>query len=722
MGFCVFRAKGITQILLRKNATIPRIMRKAWLINMSKCSCNSGTCAVDTNSADDCCGHEHQHDHESHEHDHGHDHPQESCGCSTGHTHADDGCGCSGGHSHEDDGCGCGGGCGHGDTSHIKQDIIAIVAAAVIAGGSYIAPEGIWRSALMLVAILVVGAPIFLQGIKNIFRLKLEEMALMTIAVTAAIVIGEMPEALLVTLLFRIGHLFEDLAVAKSQREIEAVIGILPEEANLLLDDGNTKTIASKELKIGSRILIKSGERVPADSIIISGSSSVDTSSLTGESIPREVATGDALLSGMVNIGGVLTAETTSSFDDSTASKIIEMVRESSAKKGNTERLLTKFARVYTPLVIVAAVLVAVLPPLLGFGSWTQWISRSLVFLVASCPCALVIAIPLSFFAGIGASSKRGILVKGSKYMEVLAKAEAVVFDKTGTLTTGRLSVSGIHATNGYKEDEVLRLAALGEMHSNHPIAAAIVKAAGDVDSASIDSSEEITSYGMKAVVNGDEILAGSSRLMERFGIDISDLPQANVYVAKNGTAVGAVTVYDRPREDAAGMLAELKAAGVTRTAMLTGDSSSAANQTAMEIKLGEVHADLLPADKVEIFEKISSEAKGTVLYVGDGINDSPVLARADAGIAMGLASDAAIEAADVVLMSDKLSSLPQAIRIARRTGRLARFNIAFALIIKFAVLIMAFFGIADMWLAVFADVGVTVIAVLNATRALGFK
>lgn len=614
-------------------------------------------------------------------------------------------------------------GCSHGEDgiTTLRQDVIAMIVSAALAVGALFIPEGIYRTLLFAAAILTAGAPVFWQGIKNIAKLNLDEMALLTVAVAAASVIGELPEAMMVTLLFRVGEMLEGLAVSRSRREVEAVTKIIPDNANLLSADGMTRIVSAKTLQVGDRIRIKSGERIPVDCVILSGASSVDSSSLTGESAPREAQAGDGLLSGMVNLGGVLTCEAVSTFDHSTASKIVRMVKESAAKKGKAERLISRFARVYTPIVIAMAVLVAILPPLLHFGTFTQWIGRALVFLVASCPCALVIATPLAFFAGIGGASKQGILIKGSKYMEALAKTGRVVFDKTGTLTTGMLAVDTVTAANGYSRDEVLLLAAVCENGSNHPVAKAVV-AAGPKELPQAESCEELTAYGMRAVIAGDEALCGSARLMERFSVDISALPSVNVYIAKNGVAIGAISVFDTPREDAAGTISQLKAMGVSHTAMLTGDSIGAAKKTAALTGIDETFACLLPQDKVEQFMRMQEETSGSTIFVGDGINDSPVIAAADAGVAMGISSDAAIEAADVVLLSDRLSSLPQAIRIARRTTRLARFNIAFALIIKAAVLILAFFGFANMWLAVFADVGVAILSVLNAARALRFR
>ena len=611
----------------------------------------------------------------------------------------------------------------NGQLSSARQDLLAVLFAAAVAAGALLLTGGALQSWLLSAAVLIAGYPIFIEGIKGILRLDLEEMALMTIAVIAACIIGEQFEGLMVTLLFRIGQLLEDVAVTRSRREVEAVTRIIPENATLLLEDGTARVVEAKTLEPGSRILVKSGERLPADAVVVSGSSSVDTSSLTGESVAREVYPGDNVLSGAINLGGVLTCETTSSFQDSTASKIIGMVRESAAKKGGTERLISRFARVYTPIVIAAALVVAFVPPLLGLGELRDWVSRALVFLVASCPCAMVISVPLAFFAGVGGASKQGILIKGSKYMEVLARARAVVFDKTGTLTTGALQVEEVSAVPGVSKEEVLRLAAVCESYSNHPIAKAVTAAFGVPDQSGVESCREITSYGMEAVVDGQRLLCGSARFLEREGLDPGALPTAdNVFMARDGEVIGSILVFDNPRPEAAEAVRQLAELGITQTAMLTGDGEAAARKVQEMTGIGRAEAGLLPADKVERFREIRSGCGGAALFVGDGINDSPVLAGADAGVAMGLAADAAMEAADVVLLSHKLTSLPQAIRISRRTVGIARFNIAFAMLVKLVVLALAVASLASMWMAVFADVGVTVLLVLNATRALRFR
>ena len=680
---------------------------------MKKCTC--GACA---NTAG---AHSHTH--------HQHTHTEEAtCSCGSGHSsQSEHGGGHEHGHGDDTDdepasSCGCGCSSNSGEPTTRKQDIISIAGAILLAIPAMLVGDGIIRLSLMLAAILLVGFPIFLQGIKNIFKLDFEELALLTIAVTAACIIGEYPEALLVTMLFRVGEMLEDIAVSRSKREVEAITKIIPENANLLLEDGKTKLVSAKALVIGQHILVKSGERIAVDGIVLSGESSLDTSSLTGESTPREVSAGDNVLSGSVNVGGVLTIETTSVFENSTAARIVEMVKDAAARKGTTERMISRFARVYTPIVIIVAIIVAVLPPLLGFGTFTQWIGRSLVFLVASCPCALVISVPLSFFAGIGAASKQGILIKGSRYIEALALADCIVFDKTGTLTEGRLSVSETEVLEGCSETEMLRLAAICESYSNHPIARAIVQHVGTVDAAAAVKIEEITAHGISAEIGGETVLCGSARLMEREGISVSSLKPANVYISRAGRALGAIHLFDNPRGDAAEAITSLHKGGITRTVMLTGDSRAAAEKTAKMIGLDDIRAELLPQDKVEHLQELREKSGGKVIFVGDGVNDAPVLAAADAGVAMGFGSDSAIEAADVVLLSDKLSLLPQAICIAKRTSALARFNIVFALAVKLAVFVLAFLGIAQMWMAVFADVGVSILAVMNATRALRFK
>lgn len=671
---------------------------------MNKRTSSSATAVAENTSCG--CGH-------CHSEAHGHSHTYEDAR-SHDHPHREGGL--------ELEGCGC----GHdqGKNSHsLKREIGEIAISLVLAAAVMLfISNPILRAVLMVLSILVVGRDILLSGIKSIAKLDFNELALMSIAVVAASVIGECFEAYLVIMLFRIGEMLEDAAVAKSRREVDAITKIIPENANRLLADGSTATVGARSLRLSEQILVKSGERIPVDCTVLRGSSSVDSSSLTGESAPREVGEGDAVLSGMVNMGGILVCETTATFDNSTASRIIQMVKDSTAQKGNTEKLISKFARIYTPIVIILAVLITAIPPLLGFGGITMWLSRSLVFLVAACPCALVIATPLSYFAGIGACSKNGVLVKGGKYMEVLAKTGTIVIDKTGTLTTGKLSVGAVTGLNGSPDTEALALAAACERYSNHPIAKAVTAAAEGLPLPNLDRCEEITSYGMSATLDSDRILCGSPRLMAKYGVSTEGYPDDALFVMKNDALIGMITISDEPRADAKDMIAASKALGVSDIVMLTGDSKAAATETAGKIGITHVEAELLPQDKVTAFEKVKASSSGSVLFVGDGINDSPVIARADAGVAMGVGADAAIESADVVLLSDRLSSLPQAIRISKRTGRLTRFNITLSLVVKLAVFVLAVSGFASMWMAVFADVGVTILAVLNATRALRFR
>ncbi|MCI5801198.1 MAG: cadmium-translocating P-type ATPase [Oscillospiraceae bacterium] len=649
------------------------------------------------------CGHEH----------HGH---EEGCGC--GHEHHDHGDGCGCGHEHHGHGDGCGCGCGH-DHEHVSTtgiDLWLIAGSVLLFGLSFLPVGGAVRVVLLAGSVLLAGYKLFWQGLKGLFRGSLDEMTLLLIAAAAAFVIGEQREAAIVTILFRIGQHLEELAVARSKRNIEALTKIRPETANLLRDGEYTETPA-EDVPVGSEILVRAGEKVPLDCVVLSGETTLDTSALTGESVPRPASAGDTLLSGMVNAEGAVVCRTVSAFEDSAASRIIQMVQESSAKKGKAEKMISRFARVYTPAVVIAALFLAVLPPLLGFGSWSQWIGRSLVFLVASCPCALVISIPLSFFAGVGACSKKGVLVKGSRYMELLARPVSVVFDKTGTLTTGKLEVTEIISLSGMAEEGILRLAAIGESGSTHPMAQAVLARQGETGLSGAGNFREITGKGVSFSVDGANYFCGSRKLLKAQGIPEEGLPEANIYLADETRALGCIRVKDVLRDDAKETLERLKAMGVRRTVMLTGDSEGAAREIQAQSGVDEFHAGLLPEDKVKYLEQIRSE--GTTVFVGDGMNDAPVLAMADVGVAMGLGTDAAIEAADAVLISDRLGSLADGIGLARRTKSIARFNIVFALGIKAAVLILGACGLAQMWLAVFADVGVSIIAVLNSSRIL---
>lgn len=658
-------------------------------------------------------GHSHSHDHN---HDHEDDDPQHSCCCSHSHEHThehgdscgDDGCGC--GHSHE-----------HG-AFELKEKLLLAASIGIFVIAMLFDVSDIVKLALMLTSTLLAGYPIFKDGVKSIFKLSFDETALMTIAVIAAFFIGEYFEAVIVTLFFRVGNLLENIAVAKSRRDIENLTKIREDNTNVISDDGSITVMPSKNIAIGTKIAVKPGEKMPIDAVILEGSSSMDTSALTGESLARNVGVGDTLLSGMINIDGMLVCQTINSFDDSAASKIIELVQSSMAKKGKTENFISRFAKVYTPFIIVSAAALAFLPPLLGFGELSIWIPRSLVFLLASCPCALVISIPLSFFAGIGANSKIGVLVKGSKYIEIISKADTIVFDKTGTLTTGKLSVSAVESCSELSSDEILRLSAIAESYSNHPMAAAVVSHYNATpDLSEVEDFSEITGKGVSLTLGDKKILCGSHRLMNDHEISVDNLPHANIYLSINAIVAGYIILSDTPRVDAKDTLSKLKALGVKKTVMLTGDNQNTAEKIKNLCGVDEIHAELLPADKVAHLEQIKATG-GTTLFVGDGINDAPVLAMADAGIAMGLGTDAAIEASDVVLISDNLSSLPKAIAISKRTMAIAKFNIIFALSVKAIVLAMGAFGYATMWMAIVADVGVSVLSVMNATRILTSK
>lgn len=686
--------------------------------------------------------HHHNHctcDHSEHSH-HAHEdscckkdsHNHQACGAQHEKTdgHSGCACGCDGEITLEDGvSCGCGCGCGDHDHEHDhdhdhgsgKSTWIFLGIAVFLAAISFI-PMPVLASRLALgAAALIAGFPLFVAGVKSILRLRLDETALLLIAVVAAMALGEFWEGALVTILFRLGNQLEAMAVARSKKSIAALTKIRPETANLLVDGAYIDTDAAT-IPVGSLILVRPGERVPLDAVIESGDSMMDTAVLTGESLPRPVASGDQILSGMINGDGALHCRTINSFSDSAASRIIQLVQESAAKKGNTEKLISKFSRIYTPCIIVAAIFLTFLPPLLGFGSVSMWLSRALVFLVASCPCALVISIPLSFFAGIGAGSKRGVLIKGSKSMEALAKVQNAVFDKTGTLTTGKLSVTEIvPLDDSLSADELLRLSALGESFSSHPMARAVVSRYGAaVDASGVTSSQELPGMGVLFQMGEDQYLCGGERLLKKYEISAASLPYANIYLAKNGVVLGYLLVADTLRTDAKAALQALKSHGVRQTIILTGDNGRTGEEIRQASGADQVWAELLPADKVSHLEQIRKT--GCTLFVGDGMNDAPVLAMADVGVAMGLGTDAAIEAADVVLVSDRLSDLPQAVNLARRTLSIAKFNIVFALGIKAIVLILGACGLAAMWMAVFADVGVSILAVLNATRILRVK
>lgn len=586
--------------------------------------------------------------------------------------------------------------------------------------------------AIFLTAYVIVGGDVVKRAVGNIGKGQVfDENFLMTIATVGAFFVGEYPEAVAVMLFYQVGELFQSYAVNRSRKNITELMDIRPDFANVRRD-GVEEQVDPDEVAVGETIVVKPGERIPLDGVITKGNSSLDTMALTGESVPREVLCGEEVISGCINLTGALEVQVSKPFGESTVSKILDLVENASSKKAEAENFITKFARYYTPIVVLCAAVLAVIPPLF-LGGWSTWIYRGLTFLVVSCPCAVVISVPLSFFGGLGGASKAGVLIKGSNYLEALAEAEIVVMDKTGTLTKGTFKVTEVKpaSENGVEVipgEKLLELTAYAESYSNHPISLSIQKAYGkELDKNRLESTEELAGHGVHAVIDGFDIYAGNEKLMRQQKISFTNAAQIGtiVHVAKNDQYLGYILIADEIKEDAAECIRGLKAEGVNRVIMLTGDRKETADYVASQIGLTEVHSELLPGDKVDEVEKIiaSKSSKGRLVFVGDGINDAPVLARADIGIAMGgLGSDAAIEAADVVIMTDEPSKIAAAMRISRKTLGIVKQNIVFALGVKILVLILAAFGIANMWLAVFADVGVAVIAILNAMRAMQVK
>lgn len=604
-----------------------------------------------------------------------------------------------------------------------------IIGAAVLATAVLLSLNNEWlQIALFIISYIIVGGDVVKRAVKNIFKGQVfDENFLLSIATIGAFFIGEYPESVAVMLFYQVGELFQSYAVGKSRKSIASLMDIRPDYANVKKGDELVK-VDPDEVQIGDIIVIKAGEKIPLDGKVIEGSSMIDTSALTGESVPREVEVGSDILSGCININGVITAEVTKEFGESTVSKILDLVENASSKKSNSEQFITKFARYYTPVVVIIAVFLAIIPPLVIDGAtFSDWIYRALAFLVVSCPCALVISIPLSFFGGIGGASKKGVLVKGSNYLEALAETEIVVFDKTGTLTKGVFNVQEIHP-EGVSKEELLELTAHAESYSNHPISLSLKRAySKEIDNGRISDVEEISGHGVIATVDGKKVMAGNIKLMKMMDIPYfkGELIGTIVHVAVNNKYIGYIVIADEVKKDSAQAIKELKAANIKQTVMLTGDNKSIGSKVAKELGLDKVYAELLPADKVEKLEELFSQKskKGKLAFVGDGINDAPVLARADIGIAMGgLGSDAAIEAADVVIMTDEPSKIATAMKISKKTLKIAHQNIVFAIGIKIIVLILSAFGITTMWAAIFADVGVTIIAVLNAFRALNVK
>ena len=602
-----------------------------------------------------------------------------------------------------------------------------IVAAVLFAAGSLLPLGPTVEMGVFLVCYAVIGWDIVWKAVTNILHGQVfDENFLMTIATIGALILGEHSEGVAVMLFYQVGEWFQSYAVSKSRKSIASLMYIRPDYANVERN-GKLEQVDPDEVNIGDTIVVKPGERVPLDGKIIKGTSALDTSALTGESMPRDVEPGMEVISGCINQTGILTIQTTKKYGESTVAKILDLVENASDKKGKTENFISRFARYYTPIVVFAAIALAILPPLVTGQPFSVWIYRALTFLVISCPCALVISIPLSFFGGIGGASKIGVLVKGSNYLESLAHTEVVVFDKTGTLTKGSFAVSQIKAID-MKEEQLLELAAYAEDYSNHPISQSIQKAYGKkIDNSRISDVQEIAGHGVRAVIDGKTVLAGNAKLMNRENIAYtpSDAIGTVIYLACNGKYAGYIVIEDEIKADAPAAIKALKEVGVRKTVMLTGDADAVGKKVAQKLGLDQAYTELLPADKVDRVEAMLKQTseKGKLVFVGDGINDAPVLARADVGIAMGgLGSDAAIEAADVVLMTDEPSKISAVVRIARKTIRIANENIVFALGVKLLVLVLGATGYANMWAAVFADVGVSVIAILNAIRAMRVK
>lgn len=613
----------------------------------------------------------------------------------------------------------------HSDEQENNKLAIAklVISIVIFVTATILHPTGLNRLLIFFSAYLIAGGDVVLKAIKHILKGKVfDENFLMVLATVGALAIGEYPEAVMVMVLYQIGEMLQDYAVEKSKKSISSLMNIRPDYANIVVN-GELIKKNPEDVKIGDTIVVKTGEKIPLDGIVINGHASIDTSALTGESIPKCLKTGDNAVSGCINTNGVLTIKVGKEFGESTVSKILELVEHASSKKAKAENFITKFARYYTPAVVFGAVALAILPPLFIQGAqFSTWLQRALTFLVISCPCALVISVPLGFFAGIGGASRNGILIKGACYIEALSKPYAVVFDKTGTLTKGTFAVTSINPVKNITTDYLLKVSAYAENYSNHPIASSIKNAfAEKIDKDLINNVEEIAGNGVKATVNRKEILAGNCKLMKMFNIAYIEAENigTTIYIAENGKFIGSITISDELKSDSKLAIEKLNKK-VKQTVMLTGDSKTPAEYVAKELGIKNVYSELLPSQKVEKLEELIEAKKGSVIFVGDGINDAPVLTRADVGIAMGgLGSDSAIEASDVVIMTDEPSKVSKVISIAHKTMTIVKENIAFALGIKALFLILGAFGFVTMWGAVFADVGVTLIAVINSLRAL---
>lgn len=647
-------------------------------------------------------------------------HHEHACSCEHEHAdehHHDHGCSCGHGHGHEH-------GREHGGEEGGRGRLIAICAASALFLAGLLA-GGTPRLILFAAAYLLVGFDVLREAAENILHGEVfDEAFLMAVASIGAICLGEYAEAAAVMILYQLGEFLQDKAVDASRDSIRSLMDVRPDTANLV-ENGTVTEVRAEQVPVGAVIRVHAGESIPLDGTVLSGTSTLNTAALTGESLPREAAAGDTVLSGCVNLTGTLTVRVDKPYGESAASRILKLVEEAEESKAQPERFITRFARIYTPVVVILALLLAILPPLLGLGTFAEYIKRALNFLVISCPCALVISIPLSFFAGLGCASHNGILIKGASYFEPLSHAEIAVFDKTGTLTRGRFSVDALQCAGSCDEDTLLTLAAYAESHSNHPLARSILSAyQGTLDPARLDGMQEISGRGVRALLDGKVLLAGTAAFLHTEGIEAAQTPPEStaVHIAYDGSYRGAVLLRDAPKADAREALDALRSLGVRKNVMLSGDSSTVAQAIGKELGLDEVHAPLLPEEKLRRLQTLKGELseKGKLLYSGDGINDTPVLYAADVGIAMGaLGADAAMEAADVVIMSDEPSKVAQAVRLARKTQRIATENIAFSIGVKVLFLLLSTLGFIGLWAAVFADVGVCMLCILNALRAM---
>lgn len=635
-----------------------------------------------------------------HNHDDIHEH--ENCTTTHEHTRENTGCACSHEHNH---------------TQKIsKKDIIILIVSTLLFIIALIVPVDIIKIITFASSVLLAGFDLFIKGFKSIIKFKFEENTLMLIAVIASFILGEYPEACIVTILFKLGEFIEGYAINRSKKSMESLTKIRPDFAVIKNDIGDFIQIDAQTIKIGDTVFLRAGDKVSVDAVVVSGQSSVDNSALTGESMPVAIAKGDTLLSGSINLTGLVECTATATFENSTASKIIDLVYASTKAKGKTEGFISRVAKVYTPIVIILAVIIAVFPPLLGFGTYDDFIMRSLIFLVASCPCALVISIPLSFFAGIGSISKQGMIVKGSTYIEKLAQINAVAFDKTGTLTNGKLSVEDVIILDKTFSKEVLfQILVSAEKGSTHPISTAILEYCKGIEPAKLGNIKELAGLGITAELDGQTVICGGENMLIHNSINTQNIPQASVYVCINKKIIAYVTINEQISTQSLTIVNNLNKVGINRVIMLTGDNETSAKKVAIKCDITEVHSTLLPVDKVKCIEEI--KLHNSVLFVGDGINDAPVLTVSDLGISMGFGSEIANSSSDIILTGNTLNSIPKSIIIAKRTMRIVYANIIFALLVKLIVLVLGGLGLASMWFAVFADIGVTIIASFNAMR-----